>query len=80
MPLNDGTLVDVVELLRLPIKPPFPLPLDTDLARARQIVRSWKPLSELSFADAEIVAKAIAQGIAEGRSHGLELAKAELKA
>ena len=41
---------------------------------------SWKPLSELSPADAEIVAKAIAQGIAEGRRHGMELAKAELEA
>ena len=69
-----------MELRTLPIKPPLPLPLDTDLARARQIARLWKPLSELSSADAEIVAKAIAQGIAEGRRHGLELAKAQLEA
>ncbi len=48
------------------------------MARARQIARSWQPLGELSAAQAEIVAKAIAQGIAEGRSHGMEMAKAEL--
>ncbi len=47
------------------------------MARARQIARSWQPLSELSAAQAEIVAKAVAQGIAEGRSHGMEMAKAE---
>lgn len=76
--MNDGTFVGVVEVLKLPIKPSPPVLLDTDRARARQIVRSWKPLSELSSDDAEIVAKAIAQGIAEGRRHGLELGKAEL--
>ncbi len=61
----------------MPIKPPVALPIDTDMARARQIARSWQPLGELSAAQAEIVAKAIAQGIAEGRSHGMEMAKAE---
>jgi hypothetical protein len=45
-----------------------------DLERARQIARSWKPLDQLSPADAEIVTKAIAEGIAEGRRHGLEMA------
>jgi hypothetical protein len=40
----------------------------------------WKPLDQLSAADVEIVAKAIAQGIAEGRRHGLELAQSRLEA
>ena len=64
----------------MPIKPPPPIALYGDLARAHQIARSWQPLDHLSSADAEIVAKAIAQGIAEGRRHGLELAKADLEA
>jgi hypothetical protein len=51
-----------------------------DLERARQIARSWKPLDQLAPSDAEVVARAIAEGIAEGRRHGLELAKAERKA
>jgi hypothetical protein len=59
--------------LGMPIKPPPPVALDGDLARARQIARSWKLLDQLSFADAELVAKAIAQGIAEGRRHGFEI-------
>ena len=42
--------------------------------RSRQIARSWKPFDQLSPGDAEIVAKAIAEGIAEGRRHGLEMA------
>jgi hypothetical protein len=50
-----------------------------DLERARQIARSWKPLGQLSPFDAEMVARAIAEGIAEGRRHGLELAKADLE-
>ena len=50
------------------------------MRRARQIARSWKRLDQLSPADAEIVARAIAQGIAEGRRHGLELAKADVEA
>ena len=64
----------------MPIKPPLPVALYGDLARARQIARSWKPLDQLSPTDAEIIARAIAQGIAEGRRHGLELAKAEVEA
>ena len=64
----------------MPIKPPLPVALYGDLARARQIARSWKPLDQLSPADAEVVARAIAQGIAEGRRHGLELAKADVEA
>jgi hypothetical protein len=59
----------------MPIKPPLPFLL-YDLVRARQIARSWKPLEQLSPADAEIVERAIAQGIAEGRRHGLEMAQA----
>jgi hypothetical protein len=57
------------------MRPLPPVALYGDLERARQIARSWKPLEQLSPADAEIVAKAIAEGIAEGRRHGLELAK-----
>jgi hypothetical protein len=59
----------------MPIRPPPPMALYGDLERARQIARSWKPLDQLSLTDAEIVAKAIAEGIAEGRRHGLELAQ-----
>ena len=58
----------------MPIKPPPPVAVYGDLARARQIARSWKPLDQLSAANVEIVARAVAQGIAEGRQHGLELA------
>jgi hypothetical protein len=58
----------------MPIKPPPTL--DRDLARARQIARSWKPLDKLAPADAETVARAIAEGIAEGRKYGLEIAQA----
>jgi hypothetical protein len=49
-----------------------------DQMRARQIERSWTPffLKPLCSADAEIVRRAIAQGIAEGREQGLEIAKA----
>ena len=64
----------------MPIKPPPPIALYGDLERARQIARSWKPLDQLAPADAEIVARAIAQGIAEGRRHGLELAQPQLEA
>src|SRR5258708_38249391 len=58
----------------MPFKPPPTL--DRDLARARQIARSWKPLDKLAPADAETVARAIAEGIAEGRRYGLEIAQA----
>jgi hypothetical protein len=61
----------------MPIKPP-PI-LDRELARAREIARSWKPLDHLSPADTEIVARAIAQGIAEGRRYGLEIGQAPSK-
>jgi hypothetical protein len=64
----------------MPIKPPVPLALYGDLARARQIARSWKPLNQLSPEDIEIVARAIAEGIAEGRRHGLQIAEPHLEA
>jgi hypothetical protein len=60
----------------MPIKPPPPVSFYGDLERGRQIARSWKLLDHSSNADAENVARAIAQGIAEGRRHGLEIAKA----
>ena len=59
----------------MPIKAPLHL-LSGDLHRGRQIACSWKLLDHIAHADAEVVAKAIAQGIAEGRQHGLELALA----
>jgi hypothetical protein len=61
----------------MPIRP-IPT-LERDLTRARQIARSWTLLDRLSPDDVEIVARAIAQGIAEGRRHGLELAQAPVK-
>jgi hypothetical protein len=64
----------------MPIRPPPPLALYGDLERARQIARSWKPLVQLPHADVEIIARAIAEGIAEGRRHGLEMAKADAEA
>jgi hypothetical protein len=64
----------------MPIKPPPPLALYGDLERARQIARSWKPLDKLPPAETEIVAKAIAEGIAEGRRHGLEMARMKVGA
>jgi hypothetical protein len=63
----------------MPIKPPPPIALYGDLGRARQIARSWKPLDQLSPADARIVARAIADGIAEGRGHGLAMAQGTSK-
>ncbi|MDT7816217.1 MAG: hypothetical protein QOJ42_6133 [Acidobacteriaceae bacterium] len=58
----------------MPIKPLAVT--DRDLMRARQIERSWTPpLKGLSGDEAEIIARAIAQGIAEGRKQGLELAR-----
>jgi hypothetical protein len=50
------------------------------MERAREIARSWKPLDQLSPADAEIVARAIAEGIARGRRHGLEMGQAHHEA
>ena len=61
----------------MPIKPP--IARDWDLVRARQIERSWTPLKRLSATEAEIVTRAIAQGIAEGRKQGL-VAKGNLGA
>jgi hypothetical protein len=58
------------------IKPLPPKTLFRDMERARVIARSWKPLDHLSEADAEIVARAIAEGIADGRRHGLEMGQA----
>jgi hypothetical protein len=49
---------------------------ETDLARARRIQRSWTPLKRLSSDESEMIARAIAEGIAEGRKQGLEIAKA----
>ena len=64
----------------MPIKSRPPIALYGDLERARQIARSWKPLNQLSPADAEIVARAIAEGIAEGRRHGFEMARMDVGA
>jgi hypothetical protein len=57
----------------MPIKPP-PFS-ERDLVRSRQIARSWKLADRLSTEDIEVIARAIAQGIAEGRQNGLELAQ-----
>ena len=62
----------------MPIK--RPIVTEMDLQRARQIVCSLMPLKQLSEDDAEVVARAIAQGIACGRKQGLEMAQAELEA
>jgi hypothetical protein len=62
----------------MPIKPPPPMALYGDLERARQIARLWKPLNQLAPAELEVVAKAIAQDIAEGRRHGFEMSKADV--
>lgn len=54
-------------------------PLDItemDIQRARRIERSWAP-KDLSEGQAEYVVRAIAQGIAQGRQQGLELAKGQ---
>jgi hypothetical protein len=59
--------------LGMPIKPP-PIS-ERDLVHARQIARSWKLLDQLPAADVEIAVRAIAQGIAEGRVSGLEIAQ-----
>ena len=64
----------------MPIKPLPPKTLFGDMERARVIARSWKPLDHLSEADAEIVARAIAEGIADGRRHGLEMGQARHEA
>jgi hypothetical protein len=70
----DSVATAIVEL-RMPIRPLPPVVCYGDLERGRQIAGSWKLLDHLAPADAEIVARAIAQGIAEGRRHGLEFAQ-----
>ena len=62
----------------MPIK--RPIVTEIDLLRARQIVCSLMPLKRLSEDDAEIVARAIAEGIAGGRKQGLEMAKVDQEA
>ena len=57
----------------MPIRPDFS---ERDLARARRILSSWTSLKRLSSDEADIIARMIAQGIAEGRRSGLELAEA----
>jgi hypothetical protein len=47
---------------------------EMDLARARRIMSSWTSLKRLSSDEAEIIVRMIAQGIAEGRRHGWEMA------
>jgi hypothetical protein len=66
------------EAVEMPIK--RPIVSEMDLTRARQIVCSLSPLKRLSCDDAEIVARAIAEGIAGGRKQGLEIAKLDLGA
>jgi hypothetical protein len=56
-----------------------PVVTEMDLLRARRIVCALAPLKGLSADDAEIVARTIAQGFAEGRQRGLDIAKAELE-
>ena len=64
----------------MPIKPLPPKTLFGDMERARVIARAWKPLDHLSEADAESVARAIAEGIADGRRYGLEMGQARHEA
>ena len=55
-----------------------PLPfVGTDLWRARQILRSWASLRRLTSDETDVVVRMIAQGLAEGRRLGFELAVAE---
>jgi len=66
------------EAVDMPIK--RPVVTEIDLLRARQIVCSLMPLKRLSSDDAEIVARAIAEGIAGARKQGLDMAKADQEA
>jgi hypothetical protein len=50
-----------------------------DLVRAREIVRSLKPLEGLSEKDAELVARAMAQCFALGRDQAWQQLKDALK-
>jgi hypothetical protein len=55
-----------------------PLPfVGTDLWRAREILKSWTSLRRLTSDETDIVVRMIAQGLAEGRKRGFELAVAE---
>jgi hypothetical protein len=51
--------------------------VERDLIRARRILNSWASVKRLSSDEADIIARMIAQGIAEGRRSGFELAEAE---
>lgn len=53
------------------------LHFDTDLVRARRILSSWTPVKRLSGDEAGMIVRMIAEGIAEGRKLGWELAEAE---
>ena len=55
-----------------------PLFCEWDLVRARRILGSWTSPRRLSSDEADIIVRMIAQGIAEGRRYGFELAEAEL--
>ena len=68
------TLRVVGEFAKMPNSPFFS---ERDLARARRILSSWTSLKRLSSDEADIIARMVAQGIAEGRRHGFELAEAE---
>jgi hypothetical protein len=56
------------------VKLPF---IEKDLARARQILTPWASLKGLSSDETDIITRMIAQGIAEGRRHGFEMAETE---
>jgi hypothetical protein len=58
----------------MPIKSLF---IERDLVRGRRILNSWAFVKRLSSDEADIIARMIAQGIAEGRRSGFELAEAE---
>ena len=64
----------------MPIKPLSPFAIYGDMERARDIMRAWQPLDQLTADQAEIVAKAIAEGIARGRRHGFEIGQGHLAA
>ena len=78
LPTMVTSLPPVVVRLDMPIK--RPVVTEIDLLRARQIVCSLMPLKRLSSDDAEIVARAIAEGIAGARKQGLDMAKADQEA
>jgi hypothetical protein len=63
----------------MPFKPLPPPTVYEDMERARGIARAWN-LDQLAAVDAEIVTKAIAEGIARGRRQGLEMGQCHLAA